>query len=203
MARRTRIQFPDALYHITARGNRKQDVFAASTDADRFLGTVADVVERFGWQCHAYCLMPNHYHLVMETPKPNLSAGMQSINGRYAQWFNRRYRLDGHLFQGRFHAVLVESTWHLLELSRYVVLNPVRGGLCEDPADWRWSSYRAMAGFAPRPRFLAVDRCLFHFGETPARAREAFVRFIRDGLPGRPTGERAHVPGSDPLTWPD
>src|SRR5918992_1498030 len=120
---------------------------------------------------------------VIETKEATLSAGMQSLNSRYAEWFNRRHRLKGHLFQGRFHSVLVESTWHLLELSRYISLNPVRAGLCVNPAHWRWSSYRAVAGLGPAPPFLAAGIVLEHFGCPPSKARLAFRRFVCDGLP--------------------
>ena len=141
------------------------------------LGTV---VQRRGWRCHAYCLMPNHYHLLVETPRPDLSKGMQYLNARYAEWFNWRHELDGHLFQGRFHSVLVESDWHLLELARYLVLNPVRAGLCDTPVQWAWSSYGAVLGTIPRPPFLTLEWLLGRFGSEPTRARAAFARFVAD-----------------------
>ena len=124
--------------------------------------------------------MPNHYHLVVETPRADISRGMQRLNSGHAAWFNRRHGVGGHLFQGRFHAVLVESTAHLLELVRYLALNPVRGGLCRHPGGWRWSSYQAMTGAQRAPRFLTVNSILRNFGDEPARARERFADFVLD-----------------------
>ena len=182
VARPLRIQVPNGVYHVTARGNRGQLIFRSNDDSEQFLRTFAEVVPRFGWGCHAYCLLPNHFHLVIETPHANLSAGMHRLNGRYAAWFNRRHGFEGHVFQRRFYAVLVESDWHLLELARYVTLNPVRAGLCDGPLQWRWSSYRAAVGAATIPAFLDVDRVLGHFGSTRARAQRNLARFVADGL---------------------
>jgi putative transposase len=126
MARPLRLEFAGAVYHLTSRGNARQKVFFADTDRQLFLDTVARVVSRYGWICHAYCLMTNHYHLLVETPKPSLSLGMRQLNGIYTQSFNRRHRRVGHLFQGRFKAILVQKESYLLELCHYIVLNPVR-----------------------------------------------------------------------------
>jgi putative transposase len=180
VARPPRLQIPGGIYHVTARGNRRQPIFLDEADYRRFLQILAVVVARLGWRCHAYCLMPNHYHLLIETPDANLSAGMQRLNGLYAQWFNRQHQFDGHLFQGRFHAVLVESNWHLLELSRYIVLNPVRAQLARDAGGWRWSSYRAATAATPRPAFLELTLLLEQFGREQARACEAFRIFVHD-----------------------
>lgn len=163
---------------MTARGNRRQEIFRDDRDRRRFLRLLGHVVATLRWRCHAYCLMPNHYHLVVETPNADLSIGMHRLNSLFAQWFNRRHDVDGHLFQGRFHSVLVESEWHLLELCRYVPLNPVRGGLCAHPGEWPWSSYRATVGRTAPPRFLSVMEVLDHFGPTVQRAREAFRVFV-------------------------
>ena len=163
-----------------ARGNRRQAIFTDDRDYARFLRILAVEIERRGWRCHAYCLMPNHFHLLVEIREPDLSEGMQRLKGGYAQWFNRRHGFDGHLFQGRFNAVAVESTWQLLELSRYIVLNPVRAGLCRHPGEWRWSSYRAMTGAVPAPSFLTLDWLLEHFGTDFERARAAFAAFVAD-----------------------
>lgn len=124
--------------------------------------------------------MPNHFHLVIETPGPDLAVGMHRLKNSYVQWFNRRHDLDGHLFQGRYHGVHVDNTVHLLELGRYLALNPVRSGLCRAPEDWPWSSYRAMIDLAP-PGFLAVDETLSHFGADRERARARFRAFVLDG----------------------
>lgn len=124
--------------------------------------------------------MPNHYHLVVETPEPDLSIGMQWLNGAYAQAFNHRHSVDGHLFQGRFYSAPVEGDWHLLELSRYLALNPVDAGLCSHPGDWIWSSYAAVAGHVRPVRFLSVRRVLRLFGKSPRSARLRFQEFVND-----------------------
>lgn len=147
MSRPIRIEFPEALYHVTARGDRREDIFEADQDRHVFLLTLAEVVTRFNWLCYAWCLMDNHYHLLIQTPDGNLSKGMRQLNGVYTQAGNRRHRRVGHLFQGRFKAILVDSDAYLLELSRYVVLNPVRAGMVKNIADWPWNSYRASVGW--------------------------------------------------------
>jgi REP element-mobilizing transposase RayT len=182
VARSTRLQEPGGIYHVTARGNRRQPIFHDERDNYLFLNILASVVRRKGWRCHSYCLMPNHYHLLIGTPEPNLSTGMQLLNGRHAQWFNHAHSLDGHLFQGRFHSVLVKSEWHLVELSRYIVLNPVRAGLCAEPQQWPWTSYRALIGSSTPPEFLTVGWILQQFDPLPARARQKFDDFVRVGM---------------------
>ena len=182
MPRPLRTLVPGGIYHVTARGNRRQATFVDATDYAWFLDALAVVLARRRWRCSAYCLMPNHYHLVIQTPEPDLSAGMQLLNGSYAQRFNRRHELDGHLFQGRFHSLLVESNWHLLELARYIVLNPVRAGLVRDAGAWAWSSFRATA-FGGRPSSLAETSWLLaQFGTTTERARAAYRRFVHEGI---------------------
>jgi REP element-mobilizing transposase RayT len=180
MPRTPRAQVAGGVYHVTARGNRRQPVFADAQDHLGFLWLLDAVARRRGWLGYAYCLMPNHYHLVLETPRPDISIGMHWLNFRYAQSFNHRHAFDGHLFQGRFYSSLVEGNGHLLELSRYLALNPVEAGLCRRPGAWAWSSYPAVAGFT-RPRsFLAVDRVLGLFGRDPATARARFQAFVND-----------------------
>jgi putative transposase len=161
-----------------------------------------EAARRFQWRCFAYCLMPNHYHLVIRELDAGLSAGVQYLNGTYAQWFNRRHDLEGHLFQGRFHSVLIESDWHLIELARYLALNPVRAGLCSMPVDWPWSSYGPLAGKAPAPAFLEIEDVLRYFGPNADKAREAFVAFVRDVPLSCSRDLLGHVRGSDPRTWP-
>src|SRR4030042_35639 len=146
MARPLRIEFPGALYHVTARGNARQDIFLDDDDRLLFCSVLERVVSRFHLLLHAYCLMNNHYHLLVETPEGNLSKGMRQINGVYTQQLNRRYNRVGHVLQGRYKAILVDKDNYLLELSRYVVLNPVRAGLVKQPSRWAWSSYHAMVG---------------------------------------------------------
>ena len=182
MARPLRIEFPGALYHVTSRGNARQRVFRDDEDRKTFLATLAWVVERFRWRCHAYCLMDNHKHLLIETPQPNLSRGMRQLNGVYTQRFNRRHRTVGHLFQGRFKAILVEKEEYLLELARYIVLNPVRAKMVKTPERYPWSSYRAMVGLAPVPRALATEWMLDQFARTRATARRHYAKFVHDGI---------------------
>ena len=151
MARPLRLEFPGAIYHLTGRGNARQKVFFTDADRELFLSTLTGVVTRYHWICRAYCLMANHYHLLVETPKANLSIGMRQLNGIYTQSFNRRHNRVGHLFQGRFKAILVERDSHLLELCRYIVLNPARVMSGAKASTWKWSSYRATAGLASVP----------------------------------------------------
>ena len=126
MARPLRIEYPGAVYHVTARGNARQHIYADDTDFRDFLALLGKLAERYHWLCHSYCLMSNHYHLLLETPEGNLAAGMRQLNGIYTQTFNRRHRKVGHIFQGRYHAILVDKDRYVLELARYIVLNPVR-----------------------------------------------------------------------------
>jgi putative transposase len=178
MPRSPRLQLAEGVFHITARGNRRQEVFRDAEDRLRFLRRLDVLARRRGWRGYGYCLMPNHYHLVIATPEPDLSIGMKWLNGTYAQAFNHRHALDGHVFQGRFYSVPVEGDWHLLELSRYLALNPVRAGLCRHPSDWIWSSYAAVAGQARPPKFLAVRHVLQLFGHDSRSARLRFQEFV-------------------------
>jgi REP element-mobilizing transposase RayT len=182
MARPPRLQVPGGIYHVFARGNRGQQLYVDAVDRFRFLGLLEEVVVWLGWMLHAYCLLSNHYHLVVQTPKADLSRGMHRLNGLSAQRFNRTHDVGGHLFQGRFGSVLVESEAQFLAVCRYVALNPVLAGLCSDPADWRWSSYAATVGLAPRPPFLTIGLVLGHFGRAEDEAREAYRRFVVGGL---------------------
>jgi REP element-mobilizing transposase RayT len=175
-----REQEPGGIYHVTSRGNRRQPIFVADTDHLRFLAQLETVCTKATWTVHAYCLMPNHYHLVLEIDVPTLSSGLQQLNGSYAQEFNRRHGFSGHLFQGRFHSAPVETDSHLLELARYVPLNPVRARLCDDPADWPWSSFRATLGMSRPAPFLAIDRVLGSFALDRRRARAAFRSFVAE-----------------------
>lgn len=185
MARPLRIEYSGAVYHVTSRGNARQKIFLDDRDRELFLLKLSEARERYGFVFHAYCLMGNHFHLLLETPKPDLSLGMQRINGEYTQAFNRRHRRVGHLFQGRFKAVLVEKERHLLELCRYVVLNPVRAKMVKDPGEWPWSSYRATGGLAEPPAFLTTAWILSQFGADAAQARARYRGFVSEGLRGR------------------
>ncbi len=182
MARPLRIEFAGALYHITSRGDRREAIYEDDEDRKAFLSVLAEVVARYNWICHAFCLMTNHYHLVIETVDGNLSQGMRQLNGVYTQASNRRHCRVGHLFQGRFKGILVDKEAYLLELSRYVVLNPARAGMVESPEQWPWSSYRAMVGKAVAPKWLAVDGLLSQFGEEREEARRCYQSFVLDGV---------------------
>ncbi|HJT21285.1 MAG TPA: transposase [Nitrospira sp.] len=184
MARPLRIEYAGAVYHVTSRGNARQAIVLDDRDRTAFLTLLAHVIERFGWLCHAYCLMDNHYHLLIETPKANLSQGMRQLNGRYTQAFNRRHRRAGHLFQGRFTAILVEKEAHLLELCRYVVLNPVRANMVAHPRDWAWSSYRGTAGHLTGPVWLSTDWLLGQFGKRQREAQQRYRQFVAEGRDG-------------------
>jgi len=177
MARPLRLEFPGALYHVTTRGNAREPIFLDDADRDLFLRCLGEVVLWQRWLCHAYCLMTNHYHLLIETPEANLSRGMQRLNGRYSQRFNRQHQRVGHVLQGRFTSILVERESHLLELARYVVLNPVRAGMLDAPETYPWSSLRATIGLSVQPRWLTTGDLLERFG---SRAR--YLEFVREGL---------------------
>ena len=198
MARPLRIEYPGAVYHVTSRGNARQDIVADDRDRSQWLTLLAHVVDRYGWRCHAYCLMDNHYHLLIETPQPNLSLGMRQLNGRYTQIYNRRYERVGHLFQGRFTAILVEKEAHLLELCRYVVLNPVRANMVAQPRQWAWSSYRTTVGDTKASDWLTIDWILGQFGVRVGAARERYRTFVAEGRGGTaPVGgtDRADLSG--------
>jgi REP element-mobilizing transposase RayT len=198
MARPLRIEFPGAVYHVTGRGNQQRTTFEDDADRGLFLAVLARSVDRFDLTLHAYCLMGNHYHLLVETPSAGLGRAMRDVNGVYTQAFNSRHRTVGHLFQGRYKAILVERDAHMLELARYVVLNPVRAGLCKSPDEYRWSSYRATAGLEPVPPLLTVDWLLAQLAGRPARARERYRAFVADGLGVDPFADlRGVVLGDD------
>jgi REP element-mobilizing transposase RayT len=154
MARPLRIEFPGALYHVTSRGDRREDIFVDDADRATLLAVLAQGLGRFDAQLLSHCLMSNHYHLVVHTRQGRLSALMRHVNGVYTQAFNRRHGKEGHLFQGRYKAVLVDREAYLLESCRYVELNPVRAGLVAQPQGWPWSSYRAHVGQAEVPAWL-------------------------------------------------
>jgi REP element-mobilizing transposase RayT len=183
MARPLRVEFPGGLYHVTARGNGRLAIFVDDSDRERFLAVLASVVGRYHVLCHGYCLMGNHYHLLLETPEANLSRAMRQLNGVYSQSFNRRHGRLGHVLEGRFHAQVVDKEAYLRAVCRYIVLNPVRAGLVTHPGQWPWSSYAATAGERPVPAFLRVDWVLA-FGDTLERteAEYRYRQFVAAGL---------------------
>lgn len=186
MARPLRISFEGALYHITSRGNERRKIFLSREDRGYFLTLLSKTVERYKWNCYGYCLMDNHYHLLIETLQGNVSLGMRHLNGVYTQYFNRRYKRVGHLFQGRFKGIIVEKGRHLLELCRYVVLNPVRAKVCEMPEGYEWSSYLSFVGKEAKPSFLDRDWVLSQFGKSRERAVKSFAGFVREGISDNP-----------------
>jgi REP element-mobilizing transposase RayT len=182
VARPLRVEFEDALYHVHARGNERASIFRDDHDRRWLLAGLEQAVNRYGWICHAFCLMSNHFHLMLETPHANLSLGMRQLNGVYAARFNRRHDRVGHLFEGRFKAWLVEKDAYALGVARYVVLNPVRAGLCTHPRQWRWSSYRATAGIDPAPAFLTIGWLLDQLSLDRGEARRRYVAFVDEAL---------------------
>ena len=182
MVRALRLEYSGALYHVTARGDRREDIYEDDIDRFVFLELFKEVCERFNWDCHAYCLMSNHYHLLIETPDGNLSKGMRQLNGVYAQSYNRRHGKVGHVFQGRYTAILVEKESYLLELSRYVVLNPVRARMVEAASDWPWSSYRQTVSETQTYDFLNTSWLLSHFHSDRSIAIEGYKKFVDAGV---------------------
>ena len=175
MARPLRIQFPGAIYHVISRGNARAPIFLDDHDRRAFLAELTHVAERLDWWYWAYCLMGNHYHLVVETVQPTLSRGMRDLNGNYSLGFNRRHGRIGHLFQGRYRGILIDKDGYLPHVIRYVVMNPVRAGLVETPHGWYWSSFLATADLADRPPRLAARKVLALFDPNPDRAPQTFA----------------------------
>lgn len=186
MARPLRIEYPGAVYHLTSRGNAFNDIYRDEIDRANFLDILNEIAKRYNWLCHAYCLMSNHYHLIVETTDANLSLGMRQLNGIYTQRFNKRHGLSGHVFQGRYKAILVDKDNYLLELCRYVVLNPVRANLVDLPERWKWGSYRETAGISKVSEFLTVDWLLSLFGSDKKIAQQQYRKFVRAGISKKP-----------------
>lgn len=182
MARPLRVEFPGAVYHVTSRGNARKSIYLSDSDRYDFLDILNRVVERYHWLCHAYCLMGNHNHFLIETPEANLSLGMRHLNGVYTQSFNRRNRRVGHLFQGRYKAQLVEHGSYLLEVTRYIVLNPVRAEIVSSPADYRWSSYGSTVGLRQPEPFLSTIWFLSQFASNNHIARSRYRAFVHRGI---------------------
>jgi putative transposase len=180
MARPLRIEYAGALYHVTSRGDGREAIYIHDQDRQAWLELLGQVCGRFNWLIYAYCQMGNHYHLLVETPDGNLSNGMRQLNGVYTQRFNRTHNRVGHVFQGRYKAILVQKEAYLLELSRYVVRNPVRARMVREVHYWAWSSYRATAGMTRAPDWLETDWILATFAERLQDARSAYRRFVAE-----------------------
>lgn len=182
MARPLRLEHPGAIWHITSRGNERREIYRTDDDRHNFLALLAESVVKYRWTLHAWVLMTNHYHLLLETPEPTLSVGVKRLNGLHAQNFNRTHDRVGHLFQGRFKAILVERESHLLALVRYIVLNPVRCGAVAHAGDYVWSNYRATAGLASAPGWLDTDWTLAQFGPgSRAELCSRYRQFVAEG----------------------
>jgi putative transposase len=177
MGRRAREEIEGGIFHVFARGNRRQAIYLDDADRRRYLAMLGGVVKQYDWRCLAYCLMENHVHLLVETPRANLGAGMQWLHGLYAQTFNERHGRSGHLFQGRYGSVRVTTDAQLWMLVRYLAVNPVRAELCERPADWRWSSHGAVA-VSTLPRWLDHSRLLEYFAAAGGDPAERYVGMV-------------------------
>ena len=178
MTRPLRVEYPDAYYHVINRGNNQEKIFKNDRDKEKFLQYLEKAAERFSIIFHSYCLMDNHYHLLVQTPEANLSHAMQWINVSYATYFNRKRDRHGHLFQGRFKAILIDADEYLKHLSRYIHLNPVRAKIVASPAEYLWSSYGAFIGQQDTPQFLETNWLLSNFGKHKKQARRSYQDFV-------------------------
>lgn len=185
MTRPLRVQFPGAWYHVTSRGNEGKPVFKSSADRKKFLSYLQSAHDRYGAIIHVYCLMTNHYHILLETPRSNLSQILHHINGAYTNYYNTKRRRSGHLFQGRYKAIVVEADAYCQELSRYMHLNPVRAGITEKPSGYRWSSYSCYVGLSKRPDWLTVDSVLGYFDNDKSTAQRRYRGFVENAIGGK------------------
>jgi putative transposase len=196
MPRRPRRELVDGLCHVTARGNGRQRIFRGEDDVVDLLLPLDEAVRRYGVVCHAFCVMPNHFHLVLDAPQPRLSAGLRYACGVFAQRFHRRYGSSGHVFQGRFHSEPIVREPHFIEVIRYVLRNPVRARLCDSPADWEWSSFHGYFDEGARPPFLTADVVLELFSSRPGIARRELAAYVKRGdSPGTVPYPKPYVPG--------
>lgn len=182
MARPLRLEFPGAVYHVMSRGNRREAIYRDDADRRAWLRILALVCRRHRCVVHGFCQMNNHYHLLVETTDANLAQAMRQLNGLYAQHVNKRHNVVGHLFQGRYKAILVQKSSYLLELSRYIVLNPLRGKIVASLDEWQWSSFHYFIGANHVPAWLECDWLLSQFGPTRAHAAARYVEFVFAGV---------------------
>ena len=191
------MEAPGAVHHVVARGNARQEIVKDDVDRVGFVSRLGLAIEKHHWSCLAYCLLDNHFHLVLQTPEPNLGLGMKWLKSAYAQDFNHRHDRRGHLFGGRFYSAMLESDAHLVAAIVYVSLNPVRAGVVEHPEEWRWSSYAATIGLQPIPPFLDAHAVLELVDRHPTVARELLKNAV-DETAGRDPGAARKASGSDP-----
>jgi putative transposase len=178
MSRPLRVEYPGAFYHVINRGNAGENIFQSSRDREKFLEYLENFVGRFSIIVHTYCLMTNHFHLLLETRQPNLSKAIQWINVSYATYFNRKHNRRGHLFQGRFKSVLIGADEYLKHLSRYIHLNPVRAKMVRTPSEHKWSSYSAFIGKVKKPEWLETEWLLSQFGKREKAAERNYKDFV-------------------------
>jgi putative transposase len=202
MARKSRVHLPGGLFHVMLRGNNRQTIFIDDDDREQFERYTSDGVTRYRHRIHAYCWMPNHVHLAIQCGNEPLSRVVQNLAFRYAAWFNRRYNRCGHVFQGRFKAILVDADDYLLQLVRYIHLNPVRANMCEYPDDYVWSGHRSYLGRTSRP-WLRTEWVLSLFGENEGKARERYQRFVWEGRAEKWREEFHRPPSETPLLRDD
>ncbi len=182
MGRPPRLTYPGAQYHITSRGNNKGDIFQSEIDFNIFLAVLGQTIDKYGWECLSYCLMNNHYHLYIKTPIDNISKGMKYLNGGFAKLINRNQNRSGHLFQGRFHSVLIKDDKQALAVVRYIILNPVRAGIVKNPSEWKWSSFRPTIGLDRSPRWLNHDEILSYFHTNKIIAISQYSEYVSEGI---------------------
>lgn len=182
MARPLRLELAGGLYHITSRGDRREVIYDDDEDREKWLEILGNVCRRFNWRSHAYCLMDNHYHVVIETAEANLSQGMRQLNGVYTQYYNKHHGRVGHVFQGRYKGILVERDAYLLELARYVVLNPIRAHMTKTIDEWKWGSYKAVIGEVNAQPWLETDWILGQFAKRRKIAIRKYIDFVREGI---------------------
>ena len=207
MARPLRVEFPGAFYHVMSRSIQKERIFKTNRDRDKFFEFLDTLSDRFSIVIHTYCLMDNHYHLLLETPDANLSAAMQWINVSYAVYFNRAQSRYGHLFQGRYKAILIDADAYLKELSRYIHLNPVRASKVSQPSDYQWSSYGAYVGMQSAPEFLETSLILSQFGDNMKQSKKSYRKFVESidfsavKNPGEDSKEGFLLGGTEFVRW--
>ncbi|MCH9696931.1 MAG: transposase, partial [Gammaproteobacteria bacterium] len=182
MARPIRIEYPGALMHVKSFCSPGSRIFLEQSNRQTFIDLLDELLTQYDIRCFAYCLMDDHYHLLLETSEANLSQMMRSLNGRYTQYFNREYHQSGAVFRGRFKSVVVQKELYLLEMARHIVLNPVRSEIVDAPDEYHWSSYSATAGLEKAPEWLAVDELLKYFASSRIKSIKAYKEFINKGM---------------------